>query len=140
MADPVVHTMQIPVTMGDVDAAMIYYARYFHWMEQAFSAMLVEARHPTRGELAAGFGYPVVSAHCDYRKPVYLDDRLVQRTWISRLGRTSLTTTHEFTFAGGSAVCALGRLDRVCVVDADGLKPRPIPDWLRRLGGEGPSA
>lgn len=117
------------VTMGDVDAVQIYAPTYFRWMDQGAMELWAQLGHPLSVVLAEGFGAPAVRASCEYLRPVFLDEIVESRTFVSRVGRASYDLEHLF-FSGGRQV-ARGRMTHVFM--QLGGKPRPleVPSWLR---------
>lgn len=121
------------VCMRDMDQANIYYATYYEWMDRSFSEFVGRSGHSLREIFDTGFGVPIIESRCSYLAPVALDDVLRVRSWISRMGRTSFTMTHDFTRAGDEVRVARGGVIHVWVKRPE-MTPTPPPDWFRRLG------
>ena len=70
------HTIRVPYAHVD-RMAVVYYANYFIYFEMARSEMLREAGTPYPEMEKRGIILPVVSAHCDYKRPAHYDELLV---------------------------------------------------------------
>lgn len=87
-----VHTRQLHVALGDVDAAhVIYFPVVFRWHEYNFSEWLAAAFKPLSKILESGFGLPVVACSATYSRPVGQDDLVAMDSWISNVGGSSFT-------------------------------------------------
>jgi len=129
----VVHEMTFRVAMRDMDHANIYYAAYYEWMDRSFAEFVQKSGHSLREIFDGGFGAPIVESSCSYFAPVSLDDVLRVRSWISRMGRSSFTVTHDFTRVSDGARVARGSVTHVWVRRAQ-MESVPTPDWFRQLG------
>jgi acyl-CoA thioesterase FadM len=80
-------------------------------------------------------GFPVVASQAEFLAPAGMDDVLEVRTWVTRIGRTSLRLRHEIVRieAEGERLLARGREDRVYIGrDASGgLKARELTPAMR---------
>jgi YbgC/YbaW family acyl-CoA thioester hydrolase len=103
------------VEFGDTDmAGIMHFSNFFRFMEVAETDFLRE-RGLTVAWTKDGqrFGFPRVSATCDYSHPVRFGDLLTIIVSIERIGQKSITYRHEFQ-CGGAPV-ALGRITAVFV-------------------------
>ncbi len=114
-------------------AGIVHFACFFTYMEYAEVAFLRE-----RGLSVAmtwdgeEFGFPRVSATCDYFKPARFDQVLDIAVTIDRLGSKSVT--YGFEFSRDGEVLARGKVTSVCCrVGANhALEPVPIPAGYRQ--------
>jgi acyl-CoA thioesterase FadM len=63
-------------------------------------------------------GFPVVGSQAEFLQPARMDDQLEVRTWVARVGRSSLSLRHEIVRLepdGAEAVLVRGREDRVFI-------------------------
>lgn len=120
------------IEFADTDmAGLVHFARFFVFMETAEHELLAALGSPVHSERDGGsFGWPRVSASCDYLSPARFGDLLDIRVTVARKGRSSLTYAFEIT-RGGEAV-ARGRVTAVfCRLDGpDGVRAVPIPAAL----------
>jgi acyl-CoA thioester hydrolase len=128
------------VEFGDTDMAGIaHFANFFRYMEAAETDFL-----HTRGlsvSWAAGgqrFGFPRVSANCDFKRPVRFEDLLDIAVTVEEVGRKSVR--YRFDFARDGDEVAVGRITAVyCLHSPDrGMESLEIPADLRaKLTGAG---
>lgn len=122
------------VRWGDVDiVGIIRYDAYLRFFEFAESELLravglqyhdVVARHSVT--------LPRKVMHAEFTSPARLDERLEVRTYVSAVGRTSLTLNFDM-FADDGTPRAKGYLV-VVAVDVVTLEKRPLPtDIVERL-------
>lgn len=121
--------------MADVDAAQIHFAAYYFYMDRNLCELYNAVGHPVHSILADGLSFPVVKSACQYQRPAFLDDELLVRTYIARVGRTSFTEVHEFLKLPGRELVAEGRVTHVAV-DRKTMQPVPVPEWIRALAAD----
>src|SRR5581483_6237574 len=90
------------VEFGDTDLAGIaHFSNFFRWMESAETEYL-RARGLSvawmEGDIR--YGFPRVSAACDYLKPVRFEDLLDVAVSVEQVGRKSVTWRFDFSRAG----------------------------------------
>src|SRR5918911_163905 len=118
-------SVRVEVGWGDCDpAGIVFYPRFYAWMDLT-SHVLVralgirrEAMVPPNPHLV---GFPVVGAQAEFLAPARMDDRIEIRTWVSRVGRSSLSLRHEISRLTPSGeleqLLVRGREDRVFVTN-----------------------
>src|SRR5438105_12299564 len=81
-------------------------------------------------------GFPVVATQAQYVAPARVDDVLEVRTWVARVGRTSLSLRHEIVRLesdGSQTLIARGREDRVFIAHGQaGLQSRELTPRMRQ--------
>lgn len=119
------------VRWSDVDVmGIVYYGRYLRFMEAAETELF----------RALGFPYDVLAdehgvwiarirLECDYRAPAKLDDEIVCRAELRKIGGSSMTFTFPIDRADGTRLVdgtlVLAALDRTT------LRATRVPDALR---------
>lgn len=123
---------KLRVIYGDTDQmGVVYYANYFRYFEFSRSE-LFRARGGNYTQLEKeGFGLPVVSAHCDYKRPAKYEDLLVIRVRVAELRRASLRFEYVVTRDGDDAVLATGHTVHACVGPSG--KPTGLPEAVVKL-------
>lgn len=120
------------IEFADTDmAGLVHFARFFVFMETAEHELLAALGSPVHFERdGASFGWPRVSASCDYLAPARFGDLLDIYVHVARKGRSSLTYAFEIT-RGGAAI-ANGRVTAVCCRfdGPEGVRAVPIPAFL----------
>lgn len=123
------------VEFGDTDmAGIMHFSNFFRFMEAAECDFLrslgLSVKMETAGE---SYGFPRVSATCDFLRPARFADEVEIAVSLARLGEKSVT--YAFEFMHGGEVLARGQVTSVCCrVEAEGrLEAIPIPSGYRRL-------
>lgn len=116
------------VRWSDVDiAGIIYFGAYVRFIELAETELMRDL----------GFAYsqvfdrfniwlPRVHLDFDFFKPAFMDDELVMKTHIERVGTSSITLKTEVYNVRAQETDALATLIVVCV-DRQTMKSRPLP-------------
>ncbi len=128
------HEFQVRVTYADTDkAGIIYYANYLKYLEQGRTELLRSLGVRYRDlEVQRKLFLPAVSANCEYLAPSRYDDLLTIRTWISELGRASISFACEVVDDElGGKVVARVRSRHAIVTDL--WRPARVPADLRVL-------
>ncbi len=101
------------VAFGDTDmAGIVHFANFFQYMEAAESDFL-----RSRGLTVMWFdgdshyGFPRVSAACDFQKPAKFEDLLNIAVTIEKIGTKSIS--YRFDFTRGDDAIAVGRITSV---------------------------
>ncbi len=102
------------VEFGDTDmAGIMHFSNYFRFMEVAETDFL-RARGLSVSWVEAGvkWGFPRVSATCDYKKPANFADVLTIAVELEKVGTKSVSYRFDFTNQRGEPV-AVGRMASV---------------------------
>ena len=132
-------SVRVQVGWGDCDpAGIVFYPRFHAWMDMVSHVLarelgiVREAMLPPGPELV---GFPVVGSQAEYLTPARMDDVLEVRTWVARVGRTSLSLRHEILrieTGGTETLVARGREDRVFITNGShGLRSRDLTPMMR---------
>jgi acyl-CoA thioester hydrolase len=129
---PIPFTTIRRVEFGDTDmAGIMHFGNFFRFMEVAETDFL-RARGLTVAWIENGvkYGFPRVSAACDYRAPARFGDVLTIAVAIEKVGTKSVSFRFEFTRDG--TTLATGRITSVyCRQKGDGMESLPIPQEIR---------
>jgi YbgC/YbaW family acyl-CoA thioester hydrolase len=122
------------VEFADTDmAGIIHFANFFRFMEAAEVDFLqsLGLSVTMRTETGDRFGFPRVSASCDFIKPVTFLDLLDITVRVAKVGTKSVT--YNFEFAKGSEIIARGQITAVCCrfVPERPIESIPIPASIR---------
>jgi YbgC/YbaW family acyl-CoA thioester hydrolase len=123
------------VEFGDTDmVGIVHFANFFRYMEAAETDFL-RARGLSVAWQTSGqrYGFPRVSAACDFVKPVRFEDVLTIAVTVEKVGRKSVTYRHDFSLAGEPI--ATGRITAVfCRKGPNGeLESADIPPDVRAV-------
>lgn len=132
MSEPFHVHAKLRVIYGDTDQmGVVYYANYFRFFEFSRSEFF-RARGGNYTELErAGYGLPVVSAHCDYKRPAKYDDLLIIDVHLAELRRASMRFEYEVRCEADGLVLATGHTVHACV--GPGGKPTGLPQTVVKL-------
>ena len=126
------------VRFSDTDCtARIFFPRYVEWVDEAVSEYLASngILFDERGGMTVNgtkVDWTIVTGEywCRMLRPLKMNDRLLIRVWVERIGNSSMTFGGEVLKEG--EVAATARLTYVCVSPSD-LRPVPLPEVLRRV-------
>ena len=117
------------VGMADVDLVQVFFARMFTWMDIGFTELMDVLGHPSSSLLRSGRSTPVVDAHCNYRRPVTLDDRFELHSRVIESRGSSFLVGHDFVDRHG--LFARGECRHVWITTEPRHRATPLPAWLR---------
>jgi 4-hydroxybenzoyl-CoA thioesterase len=132
-------SVRVQVGWGDCDpAGIVFYPRFYAWMDTVSHVLAREMGIPREAMIQPSsemLGFPVVGAQAQFLTPARMDDVLEVRTWVARIGRTSLSLRHEIVRLetdGELTPIANGREDRVFIAHGpDGLQSRELTSRMR---------
>jgi len=133
-------SVRVQVGWGDCDpAGIVFYPRFYAWMDNVSHVLAREMGILRESMIPPGvdlLGFPVVGTQAEYLAAARLDDILEVRTWVARVGLTSLSLRHEIVRIEADAAETLlvrGREDRVFVGHGPtGLRPRELTPRMRQ--------
>jgi len=102
------------VEFADTDmAGIMHFSNFFRFMEAA-EVDFLRSIGLSVGWMAGDvrYGFPRVSASCDFKKAAYFQDVLEIRVSVEKVGEKSVAWRHEF-YRGGELL-ATGRIVSVC--------------------------
>lgn len=122
------HTTQIVTRYCESDAlGHINSVSYFIYLEQARVDFVLD------NEIVPSLDdwpFILVSTHCDYKQQMYINDRIVVKTFIKEIGRSSFTLGHEIVHQARDELLAYGEAV-IVYFDFDLQKSTPISDEIR---------
>ena len=99
---------------------------FFIYLEQARVDFFVDTQI---FENTQEWSFVVASAHCDFVKQAYINQNLVVKTWVSRIGRTSVTLKHHIIDQTTEEVIAIGEVALVSFNFAE-QKSQPLDERM----------
>ena len=122
--------LEYTVPYADTDQmGVVYYANYFVFFERLRNALIRSSGTSYREVEASGLMFPVIEAHCEYRKPARYDDNLTIAGWVAATEGGRFRIDYEITRQ--DELLATGYTWHA-VMTSDG-KGRRIPDYMKRL-------
>lgn len=91
----------IHVSMQDVDVSRIHFASVFSFIDRNESQLFSKLGISISKLLASNLALPVISAHCEYKKPFGLDDVVTVTSYVSDIGTRSIKIRHITTASDG---------------------------------------
>ena len=132
MNNPRVVESEVRVRYAETDAeGVVYYANHFVYMEVGRINYLRAFGIDRAFWQRAGLGLVIVEASCRYHAPAYFDDRLVIRTWMEEIRRSSFSMRYEILNAESKRLLAESRTAQV-FVDLRTMRPIRLPPELRQ--------
>jgi YbgC/YbaW family acyl-CoA thioester hydrolase len=120
------------VEFADTDmGGIVHFSRFLVFMETAEHELLTAlGSQPMATVDGRLYGWPRVSAECEYLSPARMGDELEIVVKVTRKGRASIT--YEFLFTCADRAIARGRMTTVhCRMDAPGgPSSEPIPETV----------
>lgn len=125
------HTMQIPIRWGDMDAmGHVNNTLYFRYMEIARLEWMAASGVPANPQ---GEGPVIANAFCNFiRQLTYPGDVLIH-TFCGAVGRSSFDIYHELSLVGEPDTVYANGGATVVWVDFPRKQSVPIPDRLRAV-------
>ena len=125
------------IEWGQCDpAGIVFYPRFFDLFDVASARLFQAASGLTRTELIHRhkvIGWPMVNVQAEFRFSVRYDDAVEIRTVVDRLGKSSLTLSHELLVGERRCVQAIEtRVWSSCGAERNSIVPQPLPEDLRR--------
>lgn len=124
------YDFDVRIAYADTDRmGVVYYANYLVLFERGRTEFLRNAGYTYKDmEEKLRVYMPVVECHCDYFAPGHYDDLIRVRTFLSDIGRASVSFRHEIYLVDTGKQIAKGHT-RHAVVGQD-WKPTRMPDVL----------
>ncbi|NNN19942.1 MAG: acyl-CoA thioesterase [Acidimicrobiaceae bacterium] len=91
----------VHVAMQDVDISRIHFASVFSFIDRNEVQLFKLLGISLSRLMATGFAMPVISAHCEYKKPFGLDDIVTVTSYVSDIGTRSIKLRHVTTDQDG---------------------------------------
>ncbi len=125
--------VEITVRFGDTDPyGVIYFASYFRYCHHGIEEFLRHhglAPHEYFRNQAQGFGLPIVSASCDFLKPVKYGEKVRLFVSVCEIKDKSVSFDFIFQVEGREGVAARGGATIVAI--GPDWRARSLPDRLR---------
>jgi acyl-CoA thioester hydrolase len=111
---------------------VVYFASYFRYCHHGIEEFLKHLGLPPHEffrNQEEGFGLPIVSAACDFLKPVWYGQELRLAVSVEQIKEKAITFSFRFYFRGRDELVARGRATMVAI--GKDWRARPLPERLR---------
>jgi len=117
----------------DVDQmGIVYYTRYLEYFEAARTELLRTVGLDVITIEQIGYFLPVISCHCDYKKPAKFDNKLSIITKIDELPKSSMKIDYE-VFNSEKNLLVTGYTVH-SFINSNGTSVRPPKVFIEKLG------
>jgi len=125
------HTIHLRVRYEETDTMqVVHYSKYLVYFEAGRIELLRSLGLVYRELERDGLLIPVVKAVAEYHAPARFDDEIMVRTWISKVGTSSIRFDNEITRLPENELLCAGHTVHV-LVDKGG-KPIKVPQEIRK--------
>jgi acyl-CoA thioester hydrolase len=126
-----VHTMQMPIRWGDMDAmGHVNNTVYFRYLETARIAWFEAIGCPVNPQ---GEGALIVNAFCNFHQQLEYPGDIVVKMYASDPGRSSFETWGTIERVDGPGTIHASGGATTVWVDFPKQKSAPLPGWIREL-------
>ena len=123
------YTHRLRVRYGECDQqGVVFNAHYFAYFDHVLTEVWRDVVMPYNAMLASGVDVVVAEARASFRAPARFDEEIDLVWWVTRLGKTAMTSRIDVRRDGELLV--EGEMVHV-FVDVGTHEKRPIPDEFR---------
>jgi acyl-CoA thioester hydrolase len=133
MGQPFAHTLRVRYAECDPQG-VVFNAHYLAFFDASITELWRAAFGGYQVMMDRGIDLVVADAQLRFRSPARFDDELTLAVEITRMGNTSIVSTHRITRGedeGASGELIVEGTLRHVTVERTALGKTPIPDWLR---------
>lgn len=125
------YTYQTSVKLHDTDAAgVLFFANYFRLTHEAYESFMASVGFDFYHIIhQAEYIVLIVHAECDFKRPLYVGNKVAVEIRAGNIGKTSFTLNYTVVDEPGNVV-ASGNSVHVCV-DKPGFNSVVLPEGLR---------
>lgn len=127
MGEPFTHHLRVRYAECDAQG-VVFNAHYLAYFDTSLTELWRAAFGGYQTMIERGLDVMVLDAQLRFRAPARFDELLALQIAVTRLGNTSIASSHRISRNG--EVLVEGTMMHV-LVDLSTLKKTPIPDWVR---------
>lgn len=123
---------ELSIRPDDIDMNQhVHNSRYFDYVLAARYDQMARCYGMAMEEFVRlGFGWVVKVAHLEFKRPLWLNDSVIVRTWVEEIGKTDVRVRFQILRKNGGKLSCDGHFDYTMVSLATG-RAEAIPDWIR---------
>jgi len=127
-----IHETTVRVLYADTDkAGVVYYGNYLRFFERGRTEYFRALGRSYADFEKMGILLTVVEVHARYHAPARYDERVVIRTWISRVTRTRIEFGYELLNDEGRKLCEGTTL--LGCIGAETMRPAALPEEMMAM-------
>jgi acyl-CoA thioester hydrolase len=127
VGEPFTHHLRVRYAECDPQG-VVFNAHYLAYFDTSLTELWRAAFGGYQAIIERGIDVMVLDAQLRFRAPAHFDELLALEIAVTRLGTTSIASSHRISRVGQLLV--EGTMTHV-LVDLSTLKKTPIPDWMR---------
>ena len=128
------HNHQIKVYYRDIDKmGIVYYSRFLEYFEEARTELLHSLGLRVKEIEKKGIMLPVITCHCDYKKPGLFEESLSIQSNINQIPKAKLQINYVVKNTEANKIIANGYTSHA-FVNIDGKPVRAPKFFLKKLG------
>jgi acyl-CoA thioester hydrolase len=127
MPEPFTHTLRVRYAECDPQG-VVFNAHYLAYFDASITELWRAAFGGYQVMMDRGIDLVVAESQLRFRAPARFDEELTLSVEITKMGNTSIVSTHRIT--RGEELIVEGTLRHV-TVERTSLGKTPIPDWIR---------
>ncbi len=133
-ANPVYSKFETELQVRPDDIDMYQHVHSSRYMDYVLAARFDQMERCYKMPMAEfqkhGYGWVMVAAQMNFKRPLLLGDRFTVRTWIEEFTGTGVNVSFEILRQEPRKLCCDGRID-YAMIAADNARAVRIPDWIR---------
>jgi acyl-CoA thioester hydrolase len=127
VGEPLTHHLRVRYAECDLQG-VVFNSHYLAYFDTSLTELWRAAFGGYQSIIEGGLDVMVLEAQLRFRSPARFDDLLALQIAVTRLGNTSIASSHRIMRDGELVV--EGTMMHV-LVELSRLKKTPIPDWMR---------
>lgn len=126
------YDFKFKVQWGDTDAAgIVFFPNFYKWMNESTHEIFAAIGFPVSKLIAEDkIGLPLLETHCNFRSPLYYEDKVVLHSTVEDVGNKVIRVNHQF-YKDGQLV-AEGYDVRAWTSFKEKPKAEVIPEEVRK--------
>ncbi len=127
------HVTEEIVRFSDTDAAgILYFGSFATYFDESFLSALREEGIGWDEHKTYNFLLPIIEHKTNFYAPLKFGEKVRVYCSITKVGRTSFTSSHLLQRVSDGVICAQGYISRV-VVDYNTFQKKEIPNVLKKI-------
>ena len=127
------HNHLVKVYYHDIDKmGIVYYSRYLEYFEEARTELLYSLGLRVKDIEKKGLMLPVITCHCDYKKPGHFEESLFIQSFINQIPKAKLQINYVVKTIDANEIIANGYTSHA-FINIDGRPIRAPKFFLNKI-------